>query len=93
VSSAAPSQDDILVALRGFLAEEKPEETSALADGDNLFDANVLDSLQLVSLVVFIESEFGCALDFDELTEENLESLSTIRDLIQRKRGEAQQGT
>jgi acyl carrier protein len=89
MDSATPGQDDVIRALRGFFSAEKPEEASAVGDEDNLFDAGVLDSLQLVSLVVFIESEFGCALDFDELTEENLTSLTAIRGLVQRKRGEA----
>jgi acyl carrier protein len=89
MNSVAPDQDDVISVLRDFLAAEKPEETSVAGDEDNLFDAGVLDSLQLVSLVAFIEDEFGCALDFDELTEENLASLSAIRGLVQRKRGEA----
>ena len=89
MNAAAPDQDDVISVLRDFLATEKPEETSVTGDEDNLFDAGVLDSLQLVSLVVFIEDEFGCALDFDELTEENLASLSAIRGLVRRKRGEA----
>ena len=89
MNSTAPDQDDVISVLRDFLAAEKPEEMSAAGDEGNLFDAGVLDSLQLVSLVAFIEDEFGCALDFDDLTEENLASLSAIRGLVQRKRGEA----
>jgi hypothetical protein len=42
-------------------------------------------------MVVFIESEFGCALGFDDLTEENLGSLSAIRDLILRNTSEIQE--
>ena len=93
MNSAAPGQDDVISALRGFLAAEKPDETRAAGDEDNLFDAGVLDSLQLVSLIAFIEEEFGCVLDFGELTEENLASLSAIRSLVQRKRGESRPGS
>jgi acyl carrier protein len=93
MNSAAPDQDDVISVLRDFLAAEKPEETSAAGDEDNLFDAGVLDSFQLVSLVAFIEDEFGCALDFGELTEENLASLSAIRGLVQRKRGETRRSS
>lgn len=89
MSLVAPDQGDVISSLRGFLATDKPEEMSAVGEEDNLFNAGVLDSLQLVSLVVFIENEFNCALDFDELTEENLASLSAIRGLVERKRGEA----
>ena len=90
MSSAAPKQDQIILALRSFLAAEKPDEVQAITDSEDLFDSGVLDSLQLVSLVVFLEDEFGCALDFDDLTEENLASLSAIGDLIQRKLEAAQ---
>ena len=93
MSSLARDQDDVIIALRGFFAEEKADDIRTLEDDDNLFDAGVLDSLQLVSLVVFIESAFGCVLDFDELEEESLASLIAIRDLIQRKRDEAQRGS
>jgi acyl carrier protein len=89
MNSAAPDQDDMISALRDFLTAAKPEEMSALSDEGNLFDAGVLDSLQLVLLVGFIEDEFGCVLDFDDLTEENLASLPAIRGLVKRKRGEA----
>jgi len=93
MNSTAPDQDDVISVLRDFLAAEKPEETNAAGDEDNLFDAGVLDSLQFVSLVAFIGDEFGCDLDFSELTEENLASLSAIKGLIQRKRGETRQGS
>ena len=33
---------EIVSTLRGFLAAEKPEETSAIKDNENLFDADLL---------------------------------------------------
>ena len=91
MSSSSPNQDEILAALRDFVGAEKPDEVRDLQNDDNLFDLGLLDSLQLVSMVVFIESEFGCALNFDDLTEENLGSLSAIRDLILRNTSEVQE--
>ena len=80
-----------MAALRDFVGAERPDEVRDLQNDDNLFDLGLLDSLQLVSMVVFIESEFGCTLDFDDLTEENLGSLSAIRDLILRNTSEVQE--
>ncbi len=37
-------------------------------------------------MIGFIESEFDCALDYDELTEENLGTLAAILAMIERKR-------
>ena len=87
MSSPAPDQDAVLVALRSFLAADNEEAVENLGDDDNLFESGVLDSLQLVSLIAFIDDEFGLALDFDDLTEENLGTLSAIRGLVARKRG------
>jgi len=78
MSSSSPNQDEILAALRDFVGAEKPDEVRDLQNDDNLFDLGLLDSLQLVSMVVFIESEFGCALDFDDLTEENTSVLCRL---------------
>jgi acyl carrier protein len=93
MSSSSPNQDEILASLRDFVGAERPDEVRDLQNDDNLFDLGLLDSLQLVSMVVFIESEFGCALGFDDLTEENLGSLSSIRDLILRNTSEVQEFT
>jgi acyl carrier protein len=89
VKAVPSNQDGVIGALRGFFSAEKPDETKGCGDEDNLFEAGVLDSLQLVSVVGFIEKEFGCVLEFDDLTEENLASLSAIRRLVREKRGEA----
>jgi acyl carrier protein len=93
MSSSSPNQDEILASLRDFVGAERPDEVRDLQNDDNLFDLGLLDSLQLVSMVVFIESKFGCALGFDDLTEENLGSLSSIRDLILRNTSEVQEFT
>ena len=51
----------------------------------NLFDIEILDSLVIVSMVVFLEERFSCSLDYEDLTEENLGSLAAITDLVMRK--------
>jgi acyl carrier protein len=86
MSSLAPDHDAVVSALRSFLANDNEEAVEKLHDDDNLFESGVLDSLQLVSLIAFIDDEFGLSLDYDDLTEENLGTLSAIRSLIARKR-------
>jgi acyl carrier protein len=77
--------NEIISSLREFLAAGKPDETSAIEDDENLFDAGVIDSFQLVMLVTFIQSEFAIDFDFDELTEENFSTLSEMSRFISGK--------
>ncbi len=86
MSSTAPEHDAVLSALRSFLANDTADAVDALGVDDDLFESGVLDSFQLVSLIAFIDDEFDLSLDFDDLTEENLGTLSAIRDLIVHKR-------
>ena len=80
------SHSQIVASLREFIAQEKPEEAKAVGDDENLFDAGVIDSFQLVMLVTFIQGEFALDFDFDELSEENFSSLSSMARFIADKR-------
>ena len=90
-TKSAPSQDgsmqrgEVIAVIREFLLETKPEETKAVEDDTDLFEIGALDSLAIVSMVVFIEERFGFSLDYEDLTEENLGSLSAIADTVLRK--------
>ncbi|HEX9813345.1 MAG TPA: acyl carrier protein [Myxococcota bacterium] len=85
-------RDEAIASLRGYLAGGElgggDTSTDALTVDEqaNLFEAGVLDSLHLVGMIGFIESEFECSLDYDELTEENLGTLAAILAMIERKR-------
>jgi D-alanine--poly(phosphoribitol) ligase subunit 2 len=52
----------------------------------DLLDANILDSFSIVQLAVFVQERFGVDLEPDDLTRENLASLSRIVALIDRRR-------
>lgn len=66
-----------------FMAESK-DHGITITNEMNLFESGVLDSLQIIVLFSFVESEFGISLSFDDLTEENLKSVNAIADLIGR---------
>jgi len=78
-------REEVISKVQGFLAQERPDGIGAAQENTNLFELGILDSLLIVSLVVFVEDEFACSLDYDELTEENLCCLSAIADLVVRK--------
>jgi acyl carrier protein len=85
-------REEALASLRSYLAVGESGAGGASSDAltideqVNLFEAGVLDSLQLVGMIGFIESEFECSLDYDELTEDNLGTLAAILAMIERKR-------
>lgn len=87
-------REEALASLRNYLATGESSASGATSDAltvderANLFEAGVLDSLQLVGMIGFIESEFDCSLDYDELTEENLGTLAAILAMIERKRAD-----
>ena len=57
----------------------------SLADDESLLGRGILDSLGVVSLANFVETEFELVLSPDELVEEHFESLATLAALVERK--------
>jgi acyl carrier protein len=54
------------------------EDRASLTDTESLLEAGVIDSTGVLELVAFLESEFGLAVDDDEIVPENLDSISRI---------------
>jgi acyl carrier protein len=68
--------------LTSFLADSAPE---GFRNDDDLFV--LLDSLQILRLVVQIESMFGIKVEQQELSAENLSSVQRIAAFVPRKCG------
>lgn len=49
-----------------------------LGEADSLLERGIIDSMGVMELVSFIESEFGVAVGDDDVTEENIGSLRAI---------------
>jgi acyl carrier protein len=56
-----------------------------LKDEDPLFGGGVIDSIGVVELVGFLQGEFGCSLEEDEITEQNLGSVGAIARFVHAK--------
>lgn len=63
------------------ILDELNEEITAY-DGDNLFDAGIIDSLQVVCLIEELENEFNIEIDAKYLTEENFRCKANILRLV-----------
>ena len=57
----------------------------SLKDEDPLFGGGVIDSIGVIELVGFLQSEFGCTLGEDEITERNLGSVGAIARFLSAK--------
>jgi len=56
-----------------------------LQDEDPLFGGGVIDSIGVIELVGFLQREFGCTLEEDEITERNLGSIGAIARFLSAK--------
>ncbi len=72
---------------RHILTEYLPGESEAnLADDTPLRTSGILDSMATLSLVSFLESQFGITIDAHETGIEQFDRLSDIADLVARKK-------
>lgn len=70
--------------LREFLPGEDPAE---LTDSTPLVSGGVLDSIATIKLVMFLEERFGIKLQAHEADAENLDTLTSIAELVRSKQG------
>ena len=81
---------NIIEILKQFFIDEKLFPKSKMADLDqnvSLLETGVIDSINLLNLVLFVEERFQIKVLDEDLTPENFETLSAIQALIGRKIG------
>jgi len=75
--------DEIMEKTKNFLGKFiKVEEIQA---DEDLFAAGLLNSLFAMQLVLFVEKEFNCKVENDDLDLKNFNSINAIVSLITRK--------
>lgn len=75
-------QKEIVNKLMQFLERERPQSSYSISPDTDLIAAGILDSLLIVSVVLFIEEELGCTLEFDDLIETNFSSVTSMANLV-----------
>ncbi len=58
-----------------------------LGDDDRLLEKGVIDSMGVLELIGFLQREFGVAVDDQDITEENLGSLTSIARYVASRNG------
>jgi acyl carrier protein len=57
----------------------------SFGDGDSLLAAQLIDSLRVAELIVFLETTYHVTFDNDDLTPDNLDSVDAIAAFLERK--------
>jgi len=60
--------------------------TGTLGFSDDLIESEILDSLGIMKLILFLENNYAVKISDDDLTLENFTSIMSINSLIDRKR-------
>ncbi|MCU4165006.1 acyl carrier protein [Carboxylicivirga caseinilyticus] len=71
--------------IKEFIAETTFTDVNSFNDDTMIFDEGIFDSMGLLGLINFLESEFGIVTDDTELQEENFGSVERIADFVGRK--------
>ncbi len=81
------SNIEIKNAIRAFVLEKFPAcQQQGLEDDDSLIDSGIVDSMGILELVAFAESEFGIVVEDTDLTPENFESVAALANFVVGKR-------
>jgi len=85
----SPSDAGIADRVRRFVTTNFYVESGAVADGASLLEQGIVDSTGVLEIVAFLESEFGIAVEDDELLPRNLDSIAAISTYVRRKQSTA----
>jgi acyl carrier protein len=74
------AQTEIIARVRGYLHENflYMHSNFQLGNDDRLLEKGVIDSMAIVEVISFVESEFGVSASEDEVSDANFGSLSGI---------------
>ena len=81
--------DTKLIKLIEFVKKDlaRGKGVTDLSEADDLVEADVMDSLGIMKLILFLEENFGIKISDEDLTLENFRSIDTIYSLIEAKLG------
>jgi len=79
--------DHRLIKLIEFIKKDlaQGKGVSNMSETDNLVDADVMDSLAIMKLILFLEEEFQIKIGDEDMALENFTSVESIYNLVQKK--------
>jgi len=81
--------NEVMDKIKGYILENFlfTSDRTALEDDKSFMDSGVVDSTGILEIVGFIESEFGIKVEDEEMTPENLDSVSRLVRFVLQKTG------
>lgn len=81
--------------IRDFIADTFPSEhdIQTLPAQQSLFDSGVIDSIAVLTIVVWLEETFDIIVDDDDVVPENIDGIANLTAYVVRKREQAGQST
>jgi acyl carrier protein len=78
---------NIEYALERYIIEEiqKGDDRMRIGANQSLISSGFIDSLSLLQLISYIEEEFDVTIDDSDVTPDNFETISLMKELIERK--------
>ena len=72
--------------IQEFISRELLHDVmdTPLQDGDQLIESGIIDSLGIMTLLVFMEEKFSLQIPSEDLVPENFDSITAISNLIDR---------
>lgn len=86
---AAIDQIEVQKKLRDFITETflVGSDISSINDNDSFMEKEIVDSTGVLELTAFVETEFNIAIEDDEMTPDNLDSIEKLVNFIAKKSG------
>jgi len=79
--------DDYKSKIKGFIVENFLFGNDEGLDHDTSFlEEGIIDSTGVLELITFLEEAFSIAVEDDELTPENLDSINNIANFVDKKK-------
>ncbi len=72
--------------IRQFIAEATFTDPEIIKNDTLIFDEGIFDSMGLLNLINYLDTEFGIAAEDSDLKEENFGSVERITAFIERKK-------
>lgn len=77
-----PSHEAIVVSILDYL---KTKTKEPVTPDTNLFSAGVLDSMEVMEMIYFLETKFEIEVDPEEIAEENFRTAEAIVAMMEKK--------
>jgi len=71
--------------IKNFIIENFMDGEGSIEDDESLFEANIIDSMGLIKLLVFIEKKFTIHIEIGEVTLDNFSTINDVEEMIKNK--------